>query len=116
MPRKSNDTVAVLGIDIGKNVFHFIGLNKRGTIVLRQKLSRDSQLLLEGLRAGHYRVEVRAFTNDLMASEPFVIDFTVTRAPVHATDRARLDRITLHATSPAAFHAYDLMRTAQFYP
>jgi transposase len=40
MPRKSNDTVAVLGIDIGKNVFHFIGLNKRGTIVLRQKLSR----------------------------------------------------------------------------
>jgi transposase len=40
MPRKSNDTVAVLGIDIGKNVFHLIGLNKRGAIVLRQKLSR----------------------------------------------------------------------------
>ncbi|HKQ08482.1 MAG TPA: two-component regulator propeller domain-containing protein [Blastocatellia bacterium] len=48
---------------------------------LRQKLSRDSQLLLEGLRAGRYRVEARAFTNDLMASEPFVIEFTVTRAP-----------------------------------
>ena len=29
MPRKSNDTVAVLGIDIGKNVFHLIGLDKR---------------------------------------------------------------------------------------
>jgi transposase len=40
MPRKPNDTVAVLGIDIGKNVFHLIGLNKRGAIVLRQKLSR----------------------------------------------------------------------------
>jgi transposase len=40
MPCKSNDTVAVLGIDIGKNVFHLIGLNKRGAIVLRQKLSR----------------------------------------------------------------------------
>src|ERR1700693_3452562 len=40
MPRKSNDIVAVLGIDIGKNVFHLIGLNKRGAIVLRQKLSR----------------------------------------------------------------------------
>ena len=40
MPRKSNNTVAVLGIDIGKNVFHLIGLNKRGAIVLRQKLSR----------------------------------------------------------------------------
>src|SRR5205085_9319576 len=49
--------------------------------MLRQKLSRDSQLLLEGLRAGRYRVEARAFTNDLMASEPFVIEFTVTRAP-----------------------------------
>ena len=40
MPRQSNDTVAVLGIDIGKNVFHLIGLDKRGAIVLRQKLSR----------------------------------------------------------------------------
>ena len=40
MPRQSKDTVAVLGIDIGKNVFHLIGLDKRGAIVLRQKLSR----------------------------------------------------------------------------
>ena len=40
MPRKSKGTVAVLGIDIGKNVFHLIGLDKRGAIVLRQKLSR----------------------------------------------------------------------------
>jgi transposase len=40
MPRKCKDTVAVLGIDIGKNVFHLIGLDKRGAIVLRQKLSR----------------------------------------------------------------------------
>jgi transposase len=40
-PRKSKDTVAVLGIDIGKNVFHLIGLDKRRAIVLRQKLSRE---------------------------------------------------------------------------
>jgi hypothetical protein len=40
MPRESKATVAVLGIDIGKNVFHLIGLDKRGAIVLRQKLSR----------------------------------------------------------------------------
>src|SRR5499433_1934401 len=40
MPRQSTDTVAVLGIDIGKNTFHLVGLNKRGAIVLRQKLSR----------------------------------------------------------------------------
>ena len=40
MPRHSKDTVAVLGIDIGKNTFHLVGLNKRGAIILRQKLSR----------------------------------------------------------------------------
>jgi transposase len=39
MPRQSKDTVATLGIDIGKNTFHLVGLNKRGAIVLRQKLS-----------------------------------------------------------------------------
>ena len=40
MPRQSKDTVATLGIDIGKNTFHLVGLNKRGAIVQRQKLSR----------------------------------------------------------------------------
>src|SRR5262245_45256351 len=40
MPRHSKDTVAILGIDIGKNTFHLVGLNKRSAIVLRQKLSR----------------------------------------------------------------------------
>jgi transposase len=32
--------VTVIGIDIGKNTFHAIGLNQRGAIVLRQKWSR----------------------------------------------------------------------------
>jgi hypothetical protein len=32
--------VAVIGIDIGKNSFHVIGLDDRGAIVLRQKWSR----------------------------------------------------------------------------
>jgi transposase len=40
MPRHSKDTAAVLGIDIGKNTFHLVGLNKRGAIILRLKLSR----------------------------------------------------------------------------
>src|SRR5512146_1205664 len=33
--------VAVVGIDIGKNSFHIIGLDRRGAIVLRQKWSRS---------------------------------------------------------------------------
>jgi transposase len=32
--------VAVIGIDIGKNSFHIVGLDERGAIVLRQKWSR----------------------------------------------------------------------------
>jgi hypothetical protein len=32
--------VTTLGIDLGKNVFHVIGMNARGTIVLRERLSR----------------------------------------------------------------------------
>jgi hypothetical protein len=33
-------TVAVVGIDIGKNSFHVVGLDEDGAIVLRQKWSR----------------------------------------------------------------------------
>ena len=32
--------IAVIGIDIGKNSFHIVGLDDRGAIVLRQKWSR----------------------------------------------------------------------------
>ena len=40
MPTAPLQNVASLGIDIGKNSFHLIGLDARGAIVLRQKLSR----------------------------------------------------------------------------
>jgi transposase len=40
MSDKSNATVATMGIDIGKNSFHVVGLDQRGAIVLRQKWSR----------------------------------------------------------------------------
>src|SRR3989475_8058119 len=40
MSKQSNPTVAVAGIDIGKNSFHVVGLDRRGAIVLRQKWSR----------------------------------------------------------------------------
>jgi transposase len=36
----AKQTVTMIGIDIGKNTFHLIGLDKRGEIVLRQKFSR----------------------------------------------------------------------------
>jgi hypothetical protein len=40
MSNKSNATIATMGIDIGKNSFHIVGLDRRGAIVLRQKWSR----------------------------------------------------------------------------
>jgi hypothetical protein len=40
MIAKFNSEIAVIGIDIGKNSFHIVGLDRRGAIVLRQKWSR----------------------------------------------------------------------------
>ena len=40
MSQNLNSAVAVIGIDIGKNSFHMVGLDNRGAIVLRQKWSR----------------------------------------------------------------------------
>ena len=40
MSQNSNTSIAVVGIDIGKNSFHIVGLDQRGAIVLRQKWSR----------------------------------------------------------------------------
>ncbi len=40
MSQNLNSAVAVIGIDIGKNSFHVVGLDNHGAIVLRQKWSR----------------------------------------------------------------------------
>ena len=38
---KSNASIAVIGIDIGKTIFHLVGLDRRGAIVFKTKLSRS---------------------------------------------------------------------------
>ena len=41
MPRTATvHAVTAIGIDMGKNTLHMIGLDSRGTIVLREKVSR----------------------------------------------------------------------------
>src|SRR5262249_34620725 len=40
MSQPVTTTIAVMGIDIGKNSFHVVGLDQRGAIVLRQRWSR----------------------------------------------------------------------------
>jgi transposase len=37
MSQKLDSAIATVGIDIGKNSFHVVGLDERGAIVLRQK-------------------------------------------------------------------------------
>jgi len=41
MSSRKTGQIAVIGIDIGKNSFHIVGLDKRGAIILRQKWSRS---------------------------------------------------------------------------
>jgi hypothetical protein len=42
MPRKTDTAVVrTIGIDTGKNTLHMIGLDERGAIVLREKVSRN---------------------------------------------------------------------------
>jgi hypothetical protein len=50
MSSKSSPAVATMGIDIGKNSFHVIGLDARGAIALRQKWSRGQYPRKQPLR------------------------------------------------------------------
>ena len=40
MSQNLSSAIAAMGIDIGKNSFHVVGLDARGAILLRQKWSR----------------------------------------------------------------------------
>jgi transposase len=58
--QKSSHPVATIGLDIGKNTFHLVGLDKRGAIAMRIKVSRNQLIrrlvnlprCLIGLEAG----------------------------------------------------------------
>jgi transposase len=63
--QKSSDAVAVIGVDIGKNTFHLVGLDKRGAIVLRIKVSRSQ---LERRLANVPRMPCRAGSRLRLAS------------------------------------------------
>ena len=39
MSQQTNTSISVVGIDIGKNSFHIVGLDDRGAIMLRQKFT-----------------------------------------------------------------------------
>ena len=55
---------------------------------IKQRLSRESQFVLDGLQPGQYRVMARAFTKDLVQSEPLIFEFNVAKAPFPWTSTA----------------------------
>jgi len=46
--QKSNCTIIVIGIDIGKNSFHVVGHDRRGAIVLRHRRTTARRRIWEG--------------------------------------------------------------------
>jgi signal transduction histidine kinase/ligand-binding sensor domain-containing protein len=56
--------------------------------VIKQKLSRESQFAIEGLAPGKYRVTARAFSKDLVASEPLSFELSIAKAPFPWTSTA----------------------------
>jgi hypothetical protein len=53
MSQKINSLIAVLGIDIGKNSFHIVGLDQRGAMTLRQKWSRREVVWTDLIKTKH---------------------------------------------------------------
>jgi len=67
--------------------YGFLLKNSTGEII-EKKLSNDAQFSPANLPTGEYIIEARAFNNDLLASEPLIIEFSVARAPFPRTAAA----------------------------
>src|SRR5262245_18813229 len=75
--QQSSDPVATIGLDIGKNTFHLVGLDKRGAIAMRIKVSRHQLIrrlvnlppCLVGLEAGsgshHIARQIQPYGHDV---------------------------------------------------
>src|SRR6516164_1538359 len=85
MSENLNSAIAVIGIDIGKNSFHLVGQDRRGSIVLRQKWSRGQ---VEASLAT--RADIHEGPEHMLQSEAGYID-----ASPHRQDRRNL----LHRTA-----------------
>ncbi|MBC7910848.1 MAG: hypothetical protein H7Y30_10140, partial [Pyrinomonadaceae bacterium] len=67
--------------------YAFLLYNDKGELV-KQKLAHDAQFSMEDLRPGKYRVEVQAYTADLIASSALSFEFNVAKAPFPWTTAA----------------------------
>ena len=74
-----NDLVTTVGIDLGKNTFHICGMNQRGAIVLKERLSRAK--LPKGLGFGADDYMTKPFHKDELIARIHAI---VRRSKGHA--------------------------------
>ena len=101
--QKSSEPVSTIGLDIGKNTFHLVGLDKRGAIALRIKVSRNQLVrrlvnlprCLVGLEAGsgshHIARQIQALGHDVrLIPAQYVKPFLSPRAPIR-NDRSTFD-------------------------
>ncbi|HXL80704.1 MAG TPA: ATP-binding protein, partial [Pyrinomonadaceae bacterium] len=68
--------------------------NAKGALV-KQKVSHESQFAMESLAPGKYRVTARAFSRDLVSSEPLSFELTIAKAPFPWTSTALAILLTL---------------------
>lgn len=67
--------------------YAFTLTNAKGELV-KQKVSHESQFAMENLAPGKYRVTGRAFSRDLVSSEPLSFELTIAKAPFPWTSTA----------------------------
>jgi signal transduction histidine kinase len=67
--------------------YAFTLLDSNGAVI-RQKLSRESQFPMEGLKPGKYRITARAFSKDLVSSAPLSFELSIAKAPFPWTSTA----------------------------
>jgi hypothetical protein len=75
MPATAQTAIAVVGIDIGKNSFHIVGLDDGGAIVLRQKWSRgqvEARLPTCAVPGRHGGLRRRASSHSAVGSKRLV--------------------------------------------
>jgi len=74
--------------------YAFTMSNAKGELI-KQKVSHESQFAMESLSPGKYRVTARAFSRDLVSSEPLSFELTIARAPFPWTSTALAILLTL---------------------
>jgi len=78
---------------------------------VKQKLSRDSQFTMEGLKPDKYKVTAIAFSKDLMPSQSLTFSFTVARASKRTRPTATSAPSTTSCT-PSSWPACSAARSA----